>query len=101
MKDTTKALTLKKASLRSMSIRSVEEVVGKTTGASKSAPRRSAAQRETEEADGLSREADTIGIDVGDRVSQFCRLDASGEIAEQGKLHTNAAGFEKHFAKLS
>ena len=43
---------------------------------------------------------ETVGIDVGDRVSQFCRLDAGGEIAEQGRLHTNAAGIEKHFAKL-
>ena len=43
---------------------------------------------------------ETVGIDVGDRVSQFCRLDAGGEIAEQGRLHTNAASIEKHFAKL-
>ena len=41
-----------------------------------------------------------MGIDVGDRVSQFCRLDAAGEIAEQGRLHTTAASMEKHFAKL-
>lgn len=43
---------------------------------------------------------ETIGIDVGDRVSQFCRLDASGEIIEQGRFHTNATSVEKHFAKL-
>jgi transposase len=43
---------------------------------------------------------ETVGIDVGDRVSQFCRLDAAGEIAEQGRLHTTAASMEKHFAKL-
>jgi transposase len=41
-----------------------------------------------------------VGIDLGDRVSQFCRLDAAGEIAEQGRLHTTAASMEKHFAKL-
>jgi transposase len=43
---------------------------------------------------------ETVGIDVGDRVSQFCRLDAAGQIAEQGRLHTTAASMEKHFAKL-
>ena len=43
---------------------------------------------------------ETVGLDVGDRVSQFCRLDAAGEIAEEGRLHTNAASIEKHFAKL-
>ena len=36
----------------------------------------------------------------GDRVSQFCPLDAAGEIAEEGRLHTNAASIEKYFAKL-
>src|SRR5690606_34647668 len=42
----------------------------------------------------------TVGRDVGERVSQCCRLDAAGEIAEEGRLHTTAAGVEKHFAKL-
>lgn len=51
-----------------------------------------------EAANGLSGE--TIGLDVGDRVSQFCRLDLAGEIAEEGRLHTTAASMEKHFAKL-
>ncbi|MCC7341214.1 MAG: hypothetical protein IT170_09015 [Bryobacterales bacterium] len=43
---------------------------------------------------------ETIGLDVGDRLSQFRRLDAAGEIAGEGRLHTNAASIEKHFAKL-
>ena len=51
-----------------------------------------------EQVNGLSGE--TIGLDVGDRVSQFCRLDAADEIAEEGRLHTNAASIEKYFAKL-
>jgi hypothetical protein len=51
-----------------------------------------------EPANGLSGE--TIGLDVGDRVSQFCRLDAASEIAEEGRLHTNAASLEKYFVKL-
>jgi hypothetical protein len=75
-------------------------VADKTTGTSKRAPRRNAAVRQANAAEGLRGEGDTIGIDIGDRVSQFCRLDASGEIAEQGKLHTSAASLEKHFAKL-
>lgn len=52
----------------------------------------------TEAASPLS--GDTVGIDVGDLVSQFCRLDAAGEIAAEGRLHTNAASIEKHFARL-
>jgi hypothetical protein len=37
---------------------------------------------------------------LADRVSKFGRLDPAGEIAEDGRLHTTAAGVEKHFAKL-
>ena len=54
----------------------------------------------TVEASSGALSGETVGLDVGDRVSQFCRLDAAGEIAEEGRLHTTAAGVEKHFAKL-
>ncbi len=43
---------------------------------------------------------ETIGIDVGERASQLCRLDPAGEIADEARLQTNAASIERHFAKL-
>ena len=43
---------------------------------------------------------DTIGIDIGDKVSQFCRLDVDGEVADQQRFHTNTESLKKHFAKL-
>ena len=54
----------------------------------------------TVEASSGALSGETVGLNVGDRVSQFCRLDPAGEIAEEGRLHTTAAGVEKHFAKL-
>lgn len=88
MKNANKAATSKEANALS--------VVAKVEKQSRAKEKPSAAT--VEPVNGLSGE--TIGLDVGDRVSQFCRLDAAGEIAEQGRLHTTAASMEKHFAKL-
>ena len=51
-------------------------------------------------AEGPKLSGETVGIDVGDRFSQFCRLDVTGEILEEARLHTNTASIEKHFSKL-
>ena len=88
MKNANKAETSKEAKALS--------VVAKVEKQSRAKGKPSAAT--VEPGNGLSGE--TVGLDVGDRVSQFCRLDAAGEIAEEGRLHTNAASIEKHFAKL-
>ena len=88
MKNANKAETSKEAKALS--------VVAKVEKQSRAKEKPSAAT--VEPGNGLSGE--TIGLDVGDRVSQFCRLNLAGEIAEEGRLHTNAASIEKHFGKL-
>lgn len=88
MKNANKAETSREAKALS--------VVAKVEKQSRAKGKPSAAT--VEQVNGLSGE--TIGLDVGDRVSQFCRLNLAGEIAEEGRLHTNAASIEKHFAKL-
>ncbi len=52
-----------------------------------------------EAVNGLSGE--TVGLDVGDRISQFCRLDAAGEIAEAGRLHTKFRSLPPYTLKAS
>lgn len=42
----------------------------------------------------------TIGIDLGDRFSHFCYLDASGELLEEGRLRTSPEAFAERFAKM-
>ena len=40
----------------------------------------------------------TIGIDLGDRFSQYCVLDAGGSLIEEGRLATSPAAFRQRFA---
>jgi transposase len=40
----------------------------------------------------------TIGVDLGDRYSHFCVLDASGEIVEDGRVATSPAGLSRRFS---
>jgi transposase len=40
----------------------------------------------------------TVGLDLGDRFSQFVILDAEGQILEEGRLGTNEAGLRRHFS---
>jgi transposase len=41
----------------------------------------------------------TIGLDVGDRSTQFCVIDAGGEIVAEGKLRTTAEVLDAHFGR--
>ena len=41
----------------------------------------------------------TIGIDLGDRVSHYCVLDAEGRVLEEGKLRTEPDGFRQRFGQ--
>jgi transposase len=43
----------------------------------------------------------TIGIDVGDMHSHFCRLDADGEIVNRGRFASTTAALEKEFGKIT
>jgi predicted NBD/HSP70 family sugar kinase len=39
----------------------------------------------------------TIGVDVEDRVSQMCVLDADGEIQEEARIRTTPSAFGQWF----
>lgn len=40
---------------------------------------------------------ETIGIDLGDKVSRYCIVDLSGEVVEEGSFRNQASSIEKHF----
>lgn len=42
----------------------------------------------------------TIGVDLGDKRSQVCVMDAVGEILEEGSIATSRAGFEHRFRSM-
>lgn len=39
----------------------------------------------------------TVGLDLGDRFSQYCLLDAAGEVVEEGRIRSNQAAMQRHF----
>jgi transposase len=40
---------------------------------------------------------ETIGIDLGDKVSRYCMLDQDGEVMEEGTFRNQTSSIEKHF----
>jgi transposase len=40
----------------------------------------------------------TIGIDLGDKLSHYCKLDEAGKVIEEGNLHNVEASVRGHFA---
>lgn len=40
----------------------------------------------------------TFGLDLGDRISRYCELDAAGVVLAEGRLSTTPAGLRQHFA---
>jgi len=42
----------------------------------------------------------TLGLDLGDRTSVFCQLDATGMVSERGKVPTSSAALQPFFARL-
>jgi transposase len=40
---------------------------------------------------------ETVGIDLGDKVSRYCILDADGERVEEGSFRNQLSSIEKHF----
>jgi len=46
----------------------------------------------TDLADGV-----TVGIDLGDKYSHFCELDAKGDVVEEGRLATSPTAFRRRF----
>lgn len=45
-------------------------------------------------------ERETIGIDISDKVSSFCRLSEDGEIAEEGRFRTTPEMVSKRFGQI-
>lgn len=43
--------------------------------------------------------AETVGIDLGDKVSRYAIVDEAGEVVEEGSFRNNAASIAKHFGK--
>lgn len=50
----------------------------------------------------LQREAPTftIGVDIGDRYSHLCVLDAEGEVVDEGRIATTREGFTRRFTAM-
>jgi transposase len=42
-------------------------------------------------------DVETIGIDLGDKVSRYCIVDRDGEVVEEGSFRNQASSIEKHF----
>jgi hypothetical protein len=43
----------------------------------------------------------TLGLDLGDRTSSYCQLDAAGRVTARGKLSTTPAALEPFAADLA
>ena len=41
-----------------------------------------------------------IGVDVGDKFSQLCALDAAGEIVEEARVRTTRAALDRWFRSV-
>jgi transposase len=39
----------------------------------------------------------TVGLDLGDRFSHYCLLNAEGEVIEEGRMQTTEAALRRHF----
>jgi transposase len=46
-------------------------------------------------------ERSTVGLDLGDRYSEVCVLDASGAVVERGRVLTTRKGMRRRFAKMT
>lgn len=43
---------------------------------------------------------ETIGIDIGDKMCSFCRIDEDGEILEEGRFRTDMEMVQRRFGKI-
>ena len=39
----------------------------------------------------------TVGLDLGDRFSHYCRLNQDGEVMEEGRVRTSEEALRRHF----
>jgi transposase len=45
----------------------------------------------------MEKPAITVGLDLGDRFSQYCMLNRDGEVIESGRIQTTEAALRRHF----
>ena len=45
----------------------------------------------------MDKPAVTVGLDLGDRFSQYCMLNQEGEVVESGRIPTAEAALRRHF----
>jgi transposase len=48
---------------------------------------------------GKQQQGETIGIDLGDKLSRYAVVDAEGEVVEEGSFRNQAASIKKHFGE--
>lgn len=63
----------------------------RAVGKKKAAPTKARQRKRAEAA------RETIGIDLGDKVSRYAILDAAGELVEEGSFRNEVGSMEKHF----
>lgn len=63
----------------------------KAVGKKKASPTKASQRR------GADAGRETIGIDLGDKVSRYAIVDASGELMEEGSFRNEVSSMEKHF----
>src|SRR5690606_28262024 len=44
---------------------------------------------------------ETIGIDLGDKISRYAVIDQSGEVVQESTFHNTPASIAKHFTRAS
>lgn len=49
----------------------------------------------------IGRHSETVGLDVGDRTSRICRLDATGAVIEESRIATTKSALGRRFGEMS
>lgn len=93
MKNVSKAVAADKAATATTTVvrttaTTAKKAVGKKKGVATTGSRRNKRAGEARE---------TIGIDLGDKVSRYAILDAGGEVVEEGSFRNEVSSMERHF----
>lgn len=56
--------------------------------------------QESKERTNRRKPAETIGMDLGDKMSRYCLLDADGEVVEEGRVAMTKAGMARVFGSM-
>lgn len=57
-------------------------------------------KKNSKKAAAMNKPAITVGLDVGDRFSHYCVLNANAEVMEEGRMRTGEEGLRRQFADL-